>query len=77
MQTPQVIRLSLLKEGFLNAQENHLTVTDDVSLIELLGKTVKVVEGSHANIKVTTPEDLIFAEQFIKQHAVLQANSSL
>ncbi len=71
MQTPQVIRLDLLKEGFLYAQARHLTVTDDVSLVELLGKPVKVIEGSHSNVKVTTPEDLVFIEKLIEKHALL------
>jgi 2-C-methyl-D-erythritol 4-phosphate cytidylyltransferase len=71
IQTPQVVRLGLLKEGFAYAQKHQLTVTDDVSLVELLGKPVKVVEGSHMNIKVTTPEDLVFVEQFLEQHALL------
>jgi len=65
VQTPQVMRLDLLREGFKYAQEHQLTVTDDVSLVELLGKPVKVVEGSYANIKVTTPEDLEFVEKMI------------
>lgn len=77
MQSPQVIRLSLLKEGFAYAQQHQLTVTDDVSLVELLGKPVKVVEGSYANIKVTTPEDLICIEKLIEKHAMLQTHSSL
>lgn len=71
VQTPQVIRLDLLKEGFAYAQEYHLTVTDDVSLIELLSKPVKVVEGSYSNIKVTTSEDLICVEKLIEKHAML------
>ena len=67
IQTPQVIELSLLKAGFRYAQANHLAVTDDLSLVELLGKPVEIVEGSFTNIKVTTPEDLICVEQFIKR----------
>lgn len=60
IQTPQVIRLDLLKQGFVYAHCHHLTVTDDVSLVESLGKLVKVVEGSYFNFKVTTLEDLTF-----------------
>jgi 2-C-methyl-D-erythritol 4-phosphate cytidylyltransferase len=71
IQTPQVIRLELLQEGFTYAQEHQLTVTDDVSLVELLGKPVKIVEGSYANIKVTTPEDLMCIEKLIEKHAML------
>lgn len=57
-QTPQVIRQHLLEEGFAYANEKGLTVTDDVSLVELIGKPVQIVEGCYSNIKITTPEDL-------------------
>ncbi len=63
VQTPQVVRLQLLKEGFQAASGR--TVTDDVSLIELLGKPVKMVEGAYTNIKVTTADDLIIAEKYL------------
>lgn len=71
VQTPQIVRLALLKEGFQKAQQESLTVTDDVALVELIGKPVKVVEGAYHNIKVTTPEDLCLVEQLISKHAVL------
>lgn len=71
VQTPQVIRLDLLKEGFQYAQEHRLIVTDDTSLVELLGKPVKIIEGSYANIKVTTPEDLMCIEKLLEQHVLL------
>lgn len=70
MQTPQVIRLNLLKEGFSYAQRHHLQVTDDVSLVECLGKAVKVVEGCYSNIKVTTPEDLALVKQLLAHHVL-------
>lgn len=58
IQTPQIIRSNLLKEGFEYANQHQLTVTDDVSLIELLGNEVKLAEGCYSNLKITTPEDL-------------------
>lgn len=61
IQTPQVIQRDLLLEGFRHAHKHNLTVTDDVSLVELLGKNVKLVEGSHTNLKVTVSEDLAIA----------------
>ena len=67
IQTPQAITLKLLKEGFKLVQEQNLTVTDDVSIVELMGKPVKVVEGSYTNIKVTTPEDLILVQQLLEK----------
>lgn len=62
IQTPQVIRTSLLKQGFAYAQERNIEVTDDVSLVELLNHPVKLVEGSYKNLKITTPDDLAFSE---------------
>jgi 2-C-methyl-D-erythritol 4-phosphate cytidylyltransferase len=40
--------------------------TDDASLVERLGQPVHIVIGDYRNIKITTPEDLILAEAFIK-----------
>lgn len=71
IQTPQVIRCKLLKEGLLYAHKHQLTVTDDASLVELLEKPVKVIEGSYTNVKVTTKEDLSFVEMIINTHALL------
>lgn len=67
VQTPQVIRPGLLQEGFALVREQGLEVTDDVSIVEALGKPVRVTPGSYTNIKVTTPDDLLVAEKFISQ----------
>lgn len=58
IQTPQIIRKEVLMNGFDYVQKNNLDVTDDVSLAELMGHPVKLVEGDYTNIKVTTPDDL-------------------
>lgn len=63
IQTPQAMRPELLKRGFAEAHTQNLTVTDDVSLAELIGHPVKIVEGSYANLKISTPEDLAIAER--------------
>jgi 2-C-methyl-D-erythritol 4-phosphate cytidylyltransferase len=65
IQTPQVIRFDWLHEGFQHTLKHNITVTDDVSVVELLKKPVKLVEGSYANIKITTPEDLILSSHLI------------
>ncbi len=63
IQTPQVIIPEWLREGFKRAKElDDCTVTDDVSLVELLGYPVKLVKGSDSNFKITTPTDLSLAE---------------
>lgn len=65
IQTPQVIKSSLLREGFHYINENKLTVSDDVSIIELMRHPVKLVEGCYSNIKITTVEDLFLAEKLL------------
>jgi 2-C-methyl-D-erythritol 4-phosphate cytidylyltransferase len=65
IQTPQIIRNHLLREGFEKAMERNLTVTDDLSLVELIPHPVKIVEGSGRNIKITTPEDLMMTAHWV------------
>lgn len=65
VQTPQVFRKSLLQEAHQVAQTHQLTATDDASLVEQLGFPVKLVKGSYANLKITTPIDLQVAEVLI------------
>lgn len=65
--TPQIIQKKLLLEGFTKAIKENIEVTDDLSLIELLGKKTKIVEGSDKNIKITTSFDLKLAELIYEQ----------
>lgn len=67
IQTPQVIEKSLLQAGFEKAIKEKIDVTDDVSLVELINHPVKLVEGEYSNFKLTTPEDLFFAEKILKR----------
>ena len=60
--TPQIISYDILEKGFAYVQKNQITVTDDVSLAELVGHRVKIVESSYENIKITTASDLKLAE---------------
>lgn len=62
IQTPQLLSRSLMQRAFDYAHTHQITVTDDVSLAELMQHPVKVIEGSYTNIKITTPDDLSFAE---------------
>lgn len=66
VQTPQIFKLSLLREAYAFLQTHPAAVTDDASVVELLGKKVAVAGGKYENIKVTTPEDLVFAENLLK-----------
>lgn len=49
------------------AIETGWTGTDDASLVERLGVPVSIVRGERSNIKVTTPEDIEWAEWFLRK----------
>jgi 2-C-methyl-D-erythritol 4-phosphate cytidylyltransferase len=67
VQTPQAFRISILKGAYELAEEDDFLGTDDASLVERLPHPVSVVEGDYDNIKLTTPEDLFFAEAILKK----------
>ncbi len=66
MQTPQTIKFPLAYKAFTKADKDNFIGTDDVSLVERLGKKVKIIEGSNYNFKITTPLDLELAKIIIK-----------
>jgi 2-C-methyl-D-erythritol 4-phosphate cytidylyltransferase len=63
------VKPKLLADSFAFVKANNLEVTDDVSMVEQIGKPVKLTMGEYTNIKLTTPEDLGVAEGFLKQRA--------
>ena len=69
VQTPQVFETSLIKKAYsLLMQQEIIQVTDDAMVAEaMLGKKVKLVQGSYENIKITTPEDLEIAENLVEK----------
>jgi 2-C-methyl-D-erythritol 4-phosphate cytidylyltransferase len=56
-QTPQVARLGLWREAFAWAEAAGFQGTDDVSLLEAMGRWVKLIPAPASNLKLTTPED--------------------
>ena len=67
VQTPQVFDFDLLRGALKKAETDGAQVTDDCSAVELMGMTVKIVEGDERNIKVTTPMDLKIAEMLLEE----------
>lgn len=62
--TPQAFKIEILKRAFELAELND-SVTDESYLVEKLGHPVAIVEGSPRNIKITQPDDLIYAEAML------------
>ncbi|MFK7961397.1 MAG: 2-C-methyl-D-erythritol 4-phosphate cytidylyltransferase [Phycisphaerales bacterium] len=61
VQTPQLFRAELLRRAYASIDPVDLDeseITDDAALVERMGESLTIVEGSVRNIKVTTPDDL-------------------
>jgi 2-C-methyl-D-erythritol 4-phosphate cytidylyltransferase len=60
VQTPQCFAMNILRAAF--AKPYQPSFTDDASVVESIGHTIHLVEGNRENLKITTAEDLRWAE---------------
>ena len=67
IQTPQTFRRERIIKAYEQAKADGFVGTDDASLAEHSGYPVKVIMGSYRNIKITTKEDLLIGEAFLKE----------
>ena len=67
IQTPQTFPAAVLKRAYEECSKQHVYGTDDAMLVERTGGRVRVIMGSYENIKITTPGDLILAEEILKR----------
>lgn len=63
VQTPQTFDLSLIRAAY---QQPDSGFTDDASVAEAAGHPIRLIAGNYENIKITTPEDLLWAESLVK-----------
>jgi 2-C-methyl-D-erythritol 4-phosphate cytidylyltransferase len=68
VQTPQVFRADMLRRAIDVGEEALAAATDDASLVEAAGGSVRVVEAPAENLKVTGPADLRLAEVLLRAH---------
>ncbi|MFH1784510.1 MAG: 2-C-methyl-D-erythritol 4-phosphate cytidylyltransferase [bacterium] len=61
VQTPQAFRYDVIMKAYEKATRKKICATDDAMIAEKAGVKVKVLPGRRENIKITTPDDLIFA----------------
>jgi 2-C-methyl-D-erythritol 4-phosphate cytidylyltransferase len=71
-QTPQGFEFASIRKAYemfyLKKDEVSIAITDDAMVYEtFLGRPVKMLSGDYNNIKITTPEDLLLAEEIIKR----------
>ena len=72
MQTPQGFRRDWFEAAHVAAEQAGYFATDDVDLVQRLGRPVRIVVGSPENVKITTPADWKFAQRFWAQHSANQ-----
>lgn len=67
IQTPQAFLIPVLKKAYEKAEQDQFIGTDEASLVERIPYPVSIVEGNYDNIKLTTIEDLYFAEAILRK----------
>ncbi len=65
--TPQMFPFELIYEALLKVMGNGLQITDDVSAVQALNLSPKIILGRSDNIKITYPQDIVIAETILKQ----------
>jgi 2-C-methyl-D-erythritol 4-phosphate cytidylyltransferase len=65
-QTPQAFQYDLIKMAHERAKFDGYQGTDDASLVERMGKAIKILRGSRNNIKITSKEDLNIARALLE-----------
>ena len=65
-QTPQTFRYDLIWAAHESARSGGIAETDDATLLERMGRPVRMIPGCRFNLKITTPEDLALAPAIMK-----------
>lgn len=69
-QTPQIFKTKLYRAAAYTALKRGFDATDDNMLVEEIGHPVRLVECGTQNIKITTRDDLVFAESLLRRRAI-------
>ncbi len=64
IQTPQTFATEIVLKAF--EQTYNTAFTDEATVVESIGTKINFVAGEKSNIKITLPEDLVYAEGFLK-----------
>lgn len=64
-QTPQAFRYDLIREAHEKLSGQNFT--DDAGMLEALGQTVYILNGSYKNIKITTQNDIDIAKIYLAE----------
>lgn len=69
VQTPQSFKTSIVREAYEKMiRDESVRPTDDAMVVEKYGNIkIHMIEGSYSNIKITTPDDLVYANEMLKK----------
>ncbi len=67
IQTPQIFDAIVLRRAYRQPYDSAFT--DDASVVERMGERVYLCEGDRSNIKITTSEDIIFANALLEAYS--------
>jgi len=72
IQTPQAFRTDIIRSAYEKIINSGRTgITDDAMVLEMVSRQpIKLIPGNYKNIKITTPEDLLIGELFLKEKAL-------
>ena len=65
-QTPQTFQVGVIRAAHQWAQQRGIVGTDDATLVEQMGRPVRIVPGDALNFKITTPDDLALAQAVLR-----------
>ena len=65
-QTPQTFQVEVIRAAHRWAQQRDIAGTDDATLVEQMGRPVRIVPGAALNFKITTPDDLALAQAVLQ-----------
>tara|TARA_B100002003_G_C13969293_1_gene469179 strand:+ start:182 stop:877 length:696 start_codon:yes stop_codon:yes gene_type:complete len=71
-QTPQTFKKQELSQALLSAQKKNISGTDEAMIMEIMGYSIAIVEGSNQNIKITTREDWIHAKAILNSISLVE-----
>jgi len=77
IQTPQAFRRDLLARAHETAEADRFLGTDDAMVVERLNVPVVVAEGEYTNIKITTPDDLPYAEFLLAERESVRVSEKI
>ena len=66
METPQVFQYPLLLDAYVEVTERNIQVTDEVTALQLIGHTTRLVQKHEPNPNITWPEDISRAEMLME-----------